>query len=167
MSGILVHVDHAEPVGPLAPLSRLCLIGACVCLVLMALVQLWQIFGRFVLNDAPSWTEPVSIISLNLTVMLGAAVCVRHETHLKFDMLGNALPPFWRMWLRRFNLGLIALFGGILLVFGFQLMIDGWGFAMPGVPLPAGLHYGPFVLGGALFILFALERIILSFAPEA
>jgi TRAP-type C4-dicarboxylate transport system permease small subunit len=46
----------------LSILSRLSLWIAGAGLVLMTAFVAWQIFGRYVLNDSPSWTEPGSVM---------------------------------------------------------------------------------------------------------
>jgi TRAP-type C4-dicarboxylate transport system permease small subunit len=35
-----------------------------------------------------------------------------------------------------------------------------------GVPLSSGLYYAPFVVGGLLFVAFALERLLFSFRAD-
>jgi TRAP-type C4-dicarboxylate transport system permease small subunit len=38
---------------------------------------------------------------------------------------------------------------------------------MPGAPLSTGWYFAPFVAGGALFVLFALERLLVRFEAPA
>jgi len=40
-----------------------------------------------------------------------------------------------------------------------RLMIATWSMKTPGVSLSEGLYYAPFVGGGVLFVLFALEQL--------
>ena len=53
----------------------------------MALVEAWQVFARYVLNDLPSWTEPVALLCMSTTMMFGAAVGVRSKRHFGFFIL--------------------------------------------------------------------------------
>ncbi len=46
--GVLDHLEFAV------------LVVAGVCIVGVVLVQAWQVFARYVLNDSPSWTEPLA-----------------------------------------------------------------------------------------------------------
>ena len=34
-------------------------------LVAMALIQAWQVFARYVLNDSPGWTEPLALLLMS------------------------------------------------------------------------------------------------------
>ena len=44
-------------------------------LVGMALVQAWQVFARYVLNDSPGWTEPLALLLMSFAVMFGRNGC--------------------------------------------------------------------------------------------
>ena len=34
----------------------------------LVVVQGWQVFARYVINDSPSWTEPVTLLLLSTTI---------------------------------------------------------------------------------------------------
>lgn len=128
-------------------------------LTVMALVQAWQVFARYVMNDSPGWTEPVALLLMSFAVMLGAAVAVRRETHFAFVTLRDSLPGRG-VWLAKSLSRLIAAAAGAgLMLLGGRLMLDDWAIAMAGAPLPAGLKFGGLCLGGALMTVFALERL--------
>jgi TRAP-type C4-dicarboxylate transport system permease small subunit len=129
-------------------------------LVAMALIQAWQVFARYVLNDSPGWTEPLALLLMSFAVMFGAAVAVRRETHFAFQALRDAMPGP-RQWVMKSISRLIAAAGGAgLMVLGGTLMVDDWSVVMAGAPLPAGLKFAGLCLGGALILLFALERLL-------
>lgn len=131
-----------------------------IALVAMALVQAWQVFARYVLNDSPGWTEPLALLLMSFAVMLGAAVAVRRETHFAFQTFRDAAPGRLQ-WLMKSISRLIAAAGGAgLMVLGGSLMIDDWPVVMAGAPLPAGLKFAGLCLGGALILLFAIERLL-------
>jgi TRAP-type C4-dicarboxylate transport system permease small subunit len=138
-------------------------------LVAMALIQAWQVFARYVLNDSPGWTEPLALLLMSFAVMFGAAVAVRRETHFAFQTFRDAAPGRLQ-WLMKSISRLIAAAGGAgLMVLGGTLMVDDWPVVMAGAPLPAGLKFAGLCLGGALILLFALERLLTGDyrAPEA
>ncbi|MDP2117533.1 MAG: TRAP transporter small permease subunit, partial [Brevundimonas sp.] len=73
-------------------LSTLAMGLAGAALVAMALIQAWQVFARYVLNDSPGWTEPLALLLMSFAVMFGAAVAVRRETHFAFQTFRDAAP---------------------------------------------------------------------------
>jgi TRAP-type C4-dicarboxylate transport system permease small subunit len=47
------------------------------------------------------------------------------------------------------------------------MMVATWPLKMPGAPLSTGWYFAPFVAGGTLFVLFALERLWFRFESSA
>ncbi|MDZ4364266.1 TRAP transporter small permease [Brevundimonas sp.] len=137
--------------------AALALAGAA--LVGMALVQFWQVFARYVLNASPGWTEPVALLMMGFAVMLGAAVAVRRETHFAFQSFRDAAPAPIQLALKTVARLIAAAAGVGLMVLGGSLMIDDWAVTMAGAPLPSGLKFASLTVGGALILLFALERL--------
>lgn len=129
-------------------------------LVGMALVQFWQVFARYVLNDSPGWTEPVALLLMSVTVMGGASVAVRRETHFAFQTLAQALPGAMQVVLKTITRLIAVAAGAGLMWLGGTLMIDEWPVTMAGAPLPAGLKFAGLCFGGALILLFAIERLL-------
>ena len=138
-------------------------------LVGMALVQAWQVFARYVLNDSPGWTEPLALLLMSFAVMFGAAVAVRRETHFAFQTFRDAAPGPARWLLKSVSRLIAAASGAGLMVLVGVLMIDEWPVAMAGAPLPSGLKFAGLCVGGALILLFAVERLLTGDyrAPDA
>lgn len=152
--GVLDHLEFAA------------LVIAGACMVGVVLVQAWQVFARYVLNDSPSWTEPLALVLIGATAMLGAAVGVRRETHFSFTTLADACPPPVRAFFRTIaRLSTLALGLG-LAWYGAILTADSWSVAMAGAPLVVGLRFTPVAVGGLLIAVFASERIARSFGRE-
>lgn len=136
------------------------MVAAAVSLVIMVLVQAWQVFARYVLNDSPGWTEPVALLFMSFVVMFGAAIAVRRESHFAFQGIQHSLPTPFRRAAQVFA-RLIAVLAGLgLMVLGATLLADEWAVPMAGVPLPSGLRYLGLAVGGGLIVLFACERLL-------
>ena len=143
-----------------AALARLTVFIAAAALCALVGVLLWQVFGRYVLNDSPSWTEPVALTLMSVAALFGAAVAVRRESHFNFPTLVEMSPAPVRALLKALARLIAAAFGAALALYGGYLMIDAWGVPMAGAPMPEGLAYVGVCAGGALISLFALERLI-------
>lgn len=133
---------------------------ASVSLVTLVLVLAWQVIGRYVLNDSPSWTEPVALILMSVSALFGAALAVRSETHFSFPTLVESAPKPLRLALQAMARLIAFAFGAALAGFGFFLIRDGWDVQMAGAPVPEGLAFAGIGAGGALIALFALERLL-------
>jgi len=150
---------HGVPV--LSRLNTLALYLAGIGLVVMTAIVAWQVFCRYVLNDSPSWTEPGAVMLMSWFIFLGAAVGVRENNHMGFDVLLYVLPPSGKKWLRMISDIVIFAFGIGMAWYGLQLIKLTWDTKLPALDISGGWDYVPLLGGGILVTLFALERILL------
>ena len=150
----------------LSRLSNLSLWIAGIGLVLMTAFVSWQVFGRYVLNRSPSWTEPASVMLMSWFIFLGAAVGVRENNHLGFDVLLYVLPSGGKRVLRMISDLVILAFGIGMVWYGGQLVALTWSSVLPSLGISGAFDYFPVVAGGVLACIFALERIVLRLAGE-
>jgi TRAP-type C4-dicarboxylate transport system permease small subunit len=145
-------------------ISNTALYIAGIGLVAMTLIVLWQIFVRFVLNWGQAWTELSSILIMSWFIFLGAAVGVRENYHLGFDVLLYVLPKGSKRILRTISDIVVLAFAAGMIWYGSQLMILQWKEKLPGLGISGAFRYLPLATGGVLIVLFSLERIVLRWA---
>ena len=51
-----------------------------------------QVFGRYVLNDTPTWAESLALVLILYVTLLGAAVGVRDAGHIGMESLLVLVP---------------------------------------------------------------------------
>jgi TRAP-type C4-dicarboxylate transport system permease small subunit len=147
-------------------LSNAALWLAGIGLVLMTAFVAWQVFCRYVLNDSPSWTEPGSVMLMSWFIFLGAAVGIRENNHLGFDVLLYVLPKSGKRVLRMISDIVILAFGAGMIWYGGALVRLTWNTTLPSLGISGAFDYLPIVAGGVLAVIFSLERIILRLAGE-
>ncbi|ANP87429.1 TRAP transporter small permease [Rhizobium leguminosarum] len=135
-------------------------------LVLMTVFVAWQVFCRYVLNDSPSWTEPGSVMLMSWFIFLGAAVGIRENNHLGFDVLLYVLPKSGKRVLRMISDVVILAFGAGMVWYGGALMSLTWNTTLPSLGISGAFDYLPLAGGGVLAVIFSLERIVLRLAGE-
>lgn len=134
---------------------------AALALVGLVLVQGWQVIARYLLNDSPSWTEPLTLLLLCIAMSLGAAAGVHTKRHFGFFLLADALGPRLHRIVHAISPLVIAGIGVTLAYWGAILLIDGYGIRAAGAPLPQSINYLPICVGGALMAVFAFNQLIL------
>ncbi len=147
----------------LGVLSTLALWIAAVGLVLMTAFVAWQVWGRYVLNASPAWTEPAAIVLMGWFIFLGAAVGVRENYHLGFEVLLAIASPRAAFAMRCVSDIVTGGFGAAMAWYGMTLTIGTWTATLPTLGLPGGVDYMPIVGGGVLIFLFSLERLVRRF----
>lgn len=159
-----MHNELRAGVPILTKVNTAALYAAGTGLVLMTVFVAYQVFCRYVLNDSPSWTEPGAVMLMSWFIFLGAAVGVRENNHLGFDVLLYVLPAPAKKWLRMISDFAVAVFGIGMIWYGSNLVGLTWNTTLPALGISGAWDYIPVVAGGALVLLFALERIILRFS---
>jgi TRAP-type C4-dicarboxylate transport system permease small subunit len=141
-------------------LARAAIGIAGVALVAMAGIQAWQVFARYVLNDPPSWTEPLALLCMSTTMMFGAAAGVHSGRHFGFFIVvEQARPQLRRLMLLAARLIATAV-GVLFALWGGEMMLDAWDYEIAGAPLPQGIMFLPLCLGGILIAIFSIEQLI-------
>ena len=134
---------------------------AVIALLGLVVVQGWQVFARYVINDSPSWTEPVTVLLLTTAMSLGAAAGVHTHRHFGFFLLADAVGPRLKKLLHALSPLVIATIGAVMAYWGAVLLLDGLDIRIAGASMPQSIGYLPLSLGGLLMVVFALYRLFL------
>ena len=144
-------------------LYRLCILLSGGSLVLISAVIPWGVYTRYVMNSAASWPEPMAILLAIVLTFFGAAACYRNGMHMRVTVARNALPrPLQRAvdLLVELLMASISLF---MLVWGALLVETTWHQSIAEFPaLSVGVTYLPIPIGGAITLLFVIERLLLG-----
>jgi TRAP-type transport system small permease protein len=143
-----------------AALSRLAL-GCAVALLLLVIVAVqWQVFGRYVLNDTPTWAEALAMLMVLFVTAFGLAVGVRDAGHIGLESMVALLPPAWQHRIELLIHALVGLFGGLMSYGGWIWASAKWGEKKAMLPVPDGIDYVPIMIAGVLIVLFSIEHIL-------
>lgn len=141
-------------------LARICNILAGTALVAMTLMFAWLVFGRYVLNDTPTWVEQVSHLLIMVIAFLGASVGVREHTHLSVVLFRSIVPPAVRTLFVFTTDVLMASFGALMFWYGLALTKFKWTSQIPMIDMPEGLRSLPLTICGALVFIFSMGHLI-------
>lgn len=141
-------------------LCRICLIIAGTSLVAMTLMFAWLVYGRYVMNDTPTWVEQVSHLLLMVIAFLGAAVGVRQDTHLSVVLFRTVVPTAVRTVFVFITDILMMGFGGFMFWYGLQLTQKNWNKMIPLIDVTEGMRSTPLTICGALVFVFSTGHLI-------
>lgn len=140
-------------------LAMLALWLSAIGLIGMTIAVSWQVFGRYVLNSTPTWTEALSIQLMGWFILLGAAVGVREGYHLGFDILRIALPGLPAKTMAFVSHIVVLAFGVAMVWYGWDLVVGTWTATIPILGWPGGVDFMPLIGGGVLISFFTLEHL--------
>ncbi|WP_369656414.1 TRAP transporter small permease [Variovorax sp. V213] len=126
----------------------------------------YQVVGRYVFNDTPTWAEGLALQLVLYVTALGVAVGVRDAGHIGLDSLVVLLPEALRLKVEILIHALVALFGAIMTWSGWVWTTLKWTDIKPMMGIPVGLDYLALVIAGLLIVLFSIEHIVALLRDE-
>ena len=140
-------------------------IAAAGLLVVTAIIG-WQVFGRYILNSSPSWTEQASLLLMIWYVFLAAAAGVWERFHIRIEILEQSWTEANRRRLRIAIHALVAMMGLALLAYGAILAWDVRVHVIPSLGISRAWAYVVIPFAGLLIALFSLARIRVRLAER-
>ena len=144
-----------------------CIVLSGVAMVVITLFIPAGVFMRYVMNDPLQWPEPASVIMMVFFSFIGGAAVYRANQQIAVEALMKAVNPASRMvmqWGVHLCMLLIAVF---MLGYGVHLCVVTWGNTIAEFPwLSTGVVYMPIPIGGALTLLFIIEKIWCGEPPK-
>jgi TRAP-type C4-dicarboxylate transport system permease small subunit len=144
----------------LSLLARLVVGLAGAALVMLVVITGWMVFGRYVLNDTPTWVEKGALLTVLWVALPVAAVGVRERFHMAVELVLFALPARLAAYCRVAADLLMLGFGLVMVQWSWVLVGQMWAFNIPLLGLSQGLQYLPMTICGALAAVFALEHLL-------
>ncbi|KQO32408.1 C4-dicarboxylate ABC transporter permease [Acidovorax sp. Leaf84] len=147
--------------------TRLCAFIARTCLqlgvgglVLLVCAVLYQVIGRYVFNDTPTWAESGAVLLVLYVTMLGMAVGVRDAGHIGLESFLVLAPDWLRTKLELLIHALVLVFGAVMAWNCGVLAESVAPYKIPTLGISEAFKYVPPAMAGVLVAMFSLEHII-------
>jgi len=143
-----------------AALSRWSLRAAVLGLVVLIACVQWQVIGRYLFNDSPTWTEPFALMLVLYITALAVAVGVRDAGHLGMESIVVLLPKAAQRVAEALIHVCVLGFAILMAMAGWEWLTLKWDEPKPMLGVSEGLDYLPLVISGVLIVLFCIEHLI-------
>ncbi|TFV80642.1 TRAP transporter small permease [Bradyrhizobium frederickii] len=143
-----------------APVARVGMYLSVTGLLVIVAIVFYQVFGRYVLNSSPTWTENLALVLILYVTLIGAAVGVRDAGHIGMDSLLVMLPDHAREKIEIVIHVLVAVFGIAMAYNGWILGSSVGTVKIPNLGLPEVIRYVPLIASGLLIVSFSIEHIM-------
>lgn len=131
---------------------------ACVILLgVLVTVVFYIFFGRYVIHKSPMWGEPLSLFCLVWMSILGSALVVREDAHLRVTMFDERMGKGAILGTDVLASLCILGFGIFMIVYGWQLAGNATGNNMAGINVPYSWMYISMPVSGVLYICALIE----------
>ena len=145
--------------GTVEKVERILISLCAVLLAAITVIILLSVFYRYVLGNALSWSEEAGRFLVVFVGLAGAAIALHKDEHASFTAVLNRFPAWLQKACRVLNYSLIALFAGIMLVYGTDLAFDS-GATAEIIPMPMWIPLLSVPFSGGIMLLVALRKII-------
>jgi TRAP-type C4-dicarboxylate transport system permease small subunit len=143
-----------------AAIARFCLRLGVAGLVLLLVAVLYQVVGRYVFNDTPTWAESGAVLLVLYVTMLGMAVGVRDAGHIGLESLLVLAPDKVRMNMELLIHALVLVFGVVMAWNCSVLAHSVWAYKIPTLGISEAFKYIPPAMAGFLVAMFSLEHLL-------
>lgn len=150
-----------------AAVSKAALVLAICGLIALILCVQYQVVGRYIFNDTPTWAEALALLMVLFVTAFGVAVGVRDAGHIGLESILGLLPDKLRTKFELLIHVLVGLFGALMLKSGWLWATLKWDEKKPMLGVPEGIDYVPLVIAGALILLFSVEHFIAVWRGES
>lgn len=120
----------------------------------------WQVIGRYVLNNTPTWAESLALLLVLYVTMCGVAVGVRDAGHIGLESFLVLAPEWLRLKMEILIHCLILVFGATMAWCCADLAQSVWDYRLPTLWISEGWKYIPATIAGVFIVLFSIEHII-------
>ncbi|CAN5463110.1 TRAP transporter small permease [soil metagenome] len=137
-------------------------------MAVLVIVVTWQVFTRYVLGEASSYSEETARFLLIWIGLLGAAYAYKQNMHLAFDLFTNRATGVRKFWMDIIIHLLVALFSALVLVLGgFYLVQLTWEMNQlsASLQIPLAYVYTALPLSGLIIVFYSgwfIRKIIIE-----
>ena len=122
----------------------------------MVLIVFYQVFGRYVLNKVPAWSEEVVLLLMMYYGFLSISIGFRYKFHLRITFVMDRFPMYIQKIADRLAHLLTIGFGVMFIIEGYKFTVLTWESTLPVTKMPAGVQYLIIPITGILTVVYGL-----------
>lgn len=127
-------------------------------LAALVAVVFYIFFGRYFLHQSPMWGEPLSLFLLTWMSILGSALVLRTDEHLKVTMFDEKMSKWQIAATDILATVCILAFAAFMVIYGVRLMAQARSNTMAGINIPYAWMYLSLPVTGVLYVLALITQ---------
>ena len=133
-------------------LARSTEISAALLLIVVTLLNLTQVGGRYFFSTGFSWTEEVMRYAMIWLMMLGSVACIFRLEHMGIEALEGFVRPAHVRFVKSALYSIAAIFCVVILIYGIPLALRNAAQTAPASGIPMIIPYAALPVGSALML---------------
>ena len=115
-----------------------------------------MVFGRYIFNHVPKWSEQFALFCMIWFAMFSIALAVRDDSHVKMEVIDNIVSESTLRFFKLFGMLCNTVFGFVMVYWGMKLVILTWPTKLSAFRISTGIQYFSAVAGGFFIITNAI-----------
>ncbi|WP_298535335.1 TRAP transporter small permease [uncultured Algibacter sp.] len=129
-------------------------------------ITLIQIYGRFFMDKAPSWTEEASRLLFVFAIAFSSGLAMKTDFYVSFDFIFNKFSKIWQKHLLKATYLFVIVLCIIFTFYGMQLVEAGWKEQSPSMKFPMAIAFISMPLMGLTIGIYALLKMFKLFKTK-
>ncbi len=126
-----------------------------------------QIYARFFLDQAPSWTEEAARLCFVFAVGCAAGIALKGNYYVHFDFLYDKLGSVWKKRVLLLVDALTFLLFLCFSIYSVLFVVAGWAEKSPSLKFPMAIAFMGVAFLGFSITFFSLVRLMKHFNPKS
>ena len=147
-------------------LARSTEIIATVLLIVVTVLNLTQVGGRYFFNTGFSWTEEAMRYSMIWLMMMGSVACIFRVEHMGIEALEALVAPRYARFVKSGLYTVAAIFCVVILYYGWPLALRNAKQVAPASQIPMIIPYLALPVGAALMLVEIALTWVAGFEPD-
>lgn len=139
---------------------------ATLLLIIVTVLNLTQVAGRYFFNTGFSWTEEAMRFGMIWLMMLGSVACIFRVEHMGIEMLENMVGPNKARYVKSALYSLASIFCILILYYGLPLAIRNAAQTAPASGIPMIYPYMALPVGSFLMLVQIYLSWFSGFEPD-
>ena len=139
---------------------------ATVLLIVVTLLNLTQVGGRYFFNTGFSWTEEAMRYSMIWLMMMGSVACIFRVEHMGIEALEALVSPRYARFVKSGLYSIAAIFCVVILYYGWPLALRNAKQLAPASQIPMIVPYLALPVGAALMLVEIALTWVVGFEPD-
>lgn len=140
---------------------------ATILLMVVTVLNLTQVSGRYLFNTGFAWTEEAMRYLMIWLMMFGSVACIYRLEHMGIEFLESQVPPRMAPKVKSALYSIAGIFCLFIFVYGWPLALRNAAQVAPASQIPMILPYMALPVGAGLMLLQIALSWVAGFEPEA
>ncbi|WMS40946.1 TRAP transporter small permease [Acuticoccus sp. MNP-M23] len=139
---------------------------AAILMIVVTVLNLTQVGGRYFFNTGFSWTEETMRYGMIWLMMMGSVACIFRVEHMGVEALESLVKPEHARFVRSGLYSVAAIFCGVIVWYGWPLALRNAAQVAPASRIPMIVPYMALPVGAALMIVQIALTWFAGFEPD-